>query len=100
MTDRAFILYSDDTVEEVDAEGETINWGKHGGLYAQLVINGYPLMGDEHTVFDGCLDITTDPEFTTVTVHTTGKEPRDHRIEGPAADLFLGWVREEDKGRG
>lgn len=96
MTERAFLLYSNGTVEEIDEEGETLTFATGSDMYGKLVAAGYPIYDDSQgKAFDKIVDVTTDGE-TGATVHSIGPKPREHRMKDADAAMFLGWVHEVD----
>jgi hypothetical protein len=89
---RCFVLFPDDRIEEVDAEGNLWAHQPAPGLYDRLVLAGYPLHLDPVLpAWDGIIDLHV--EAGRVVVHTTGPAPREHDM-GAAASLFLAWFEE------
>jgi len=98
MSDRLFMLFPDGRVEEVLDDGDTVDFDREPSLYDDLVKAGYPLHHDRlgGSSFDNIIDLrVVEPDR--VIVYTTGPEPREHDM-GPAAGLFLAWLRRVEGG--
>lgn len=89
---RIFMLWPDGRIEEVDEEGETYDYERESGLFDDLVMAGYPLLGHVAGAgtWDGIIDLRV--EGNRVIVHAKGTESGEHDM-GAASELFLAWFR-------
>ncbi|WP_030487284.1 hypothetical protein [Micromonospora chokoriensis] len=86
---RGFIVFANDTVDEID-EGDEVSTWTAPGLYDALAFAGYARTSDPDTkTFDGCIDLRTDGR--TVVIFTTGKKPYEHVLPAEVAEVFLRW---------
>ncbi len=89
-----YMIWPNDQVERINPDGETTEEWSAPGLFAQLVLSGYPLHKEPSGGrWDGVLDLRVGDDEKTVIVHTSGPELREHEL-GEASSLFLDWLRE------
>ncbi|WP_213004767.1 hypothetical protein [Paractinoplanes toevensis] len=94
-TERAFLVFPDGRVEEIDEEGETSGGWKTANLHADLAAAGYPPFREEGSPFDGGFDITVKDDNVTVHAYDEAGIPAAREM-GPAGELFLAWLRDND----
>lgn len=90
LSERVFLLFPDGRIEELDQDGDTLDYDADADLYEELVRAGYPpsYHGD-FSPFDAIIDLRVVGEQVTV---STGPGSPEHDM-GPAAALFLTWMR-------
>lgn len=94
---RGFMVWPDDTVEELlNEDGETDMW-KVSGIYPALIANDMPVSGGnpgDH--WAQVLDFSLS-EHGAVTAYTAGVAPYEHPIPGEAVQPLLDWLEREGR---
>ncbi len=90
---RGFLIWPDDTVDEVLEEGTSV--GIVPGIYTHLIVNGVPLSGGPDPHWSQCLDVSIN-QHGAVTAYTNGAPPHEHHIDRDAVKPLTDWLAEED----
>ncbi len=93
-TRRGFLVWPDDSIDELDDDGETAITATVRGLHAHLIANGMPLNGGDDPRWSQVLDFSID-DHGAVTAYTTGPAPREHSIPREAVQPVLDWLASE-----
>ena len=97
MSYRGVMLFADDRIEEVDADGEIYDHDPLPGLFDALVFAGCPLQGDSQVArWDGIIDLRVEDDGRVI-AHTSGSAPYEHDMSA-VSELLPSWFQVEANG--
>lgn len=85
---RCFMIHPDGQVWEIDADGEIADDWRVDGLYAELVLAGYPLPSDPGYPYDGVIDLAVYPGARGAVVAHTARPAGEYVMTD---DVFRAW---------
>ncbi len=93
-TRRGFLVWPDDSINELEDDGHTARAATVRGIHASLVANGLPLNGGDDDHWSRVLDFSIDDNGA-VTAYTTGQAPHEHSIPREAIQPVIDWLTSE-----